>query len=55
MRLASKFGHTHSIRLDRPLTNEELLTVVPSIFSEKNILHVVNVILIFRLSRFLIS
>jgi hypothetical protein len=35
MRLASKFGHTHSIRLDRPLTNEELLTVVPSIFSEE--------------------
>ncbi|HDT1561453.1 TPA: DUF932 domain-containing protein [Klebsiella variicola subsp. variicola] len=35
MRLASKFGHTHSIRLDRPLTNEELFTVVPSIFSEE--------------------
>lgn len=34
MRLASRFGRINSIRKDRPLTNEELMHVVPSVFSE---------------------
>ncbi|EGT0640010.1 DUF945 domain-containing protein [Citrobacter werkmanii] len=32
MRLASRFGHTNQIRRDRPLTHEELMTHVPSVF-----------------------
>ncbi len=35
MRLASRFGRTNSIRQERPLTNDELIQVVPSIFSEE--------------------
>ena len=34
-RLASRFHAAHSIRRDRPLTNEELALHVPSIFSEE--------------------
>lgn len=34
MRLASRFGQTNQIRRDRPLTHEELMQVVPSVFSE---------------------
>lgn len=34
MRLASHFGRTNQIRRDRPLTREELMQVVPSVFSE---------------------
>jgi hypothetical protein len=34
MRLASRFGRHNSIRKDRPLTNDELMHVVPSVFSE---------------------
>nr|WP_314266778.1 DUF932 domain-containing protein [uncultured Moellerella sp.] len=33
--LASRFGSAHSIRRDRPLTIEELLRTVPSVFSEE--------------------
>ncbi|CAI2149709.1 Domain of uncharacterised function (DUF932) [Serratia ficaria] len=34
MRLTSRFGHYNAIRKDRPLTNDELMNVVPSVFSE---------------------
>lgn len=34
MRLASRFGRINQIRRDRPLTHEELMQHVPSIFSE---------------------
>ncbi|HBC7422493.1 MULTISPECIES: DUF932 domain-containing protein [Serratia] len=34
MRLASRFGHINQIRRDRPLTREELLQAVPSVFGE---------------------
>lgn len=34
MRLASRFGRINQIRRDRPLTHEELMQVVPSVFSE---------------------
>lgn len=34
MRLASRFGRVNQIRRDRPLTYEELMSHVPSIFSE---------------------
>ena len=34
MRLASRFGRTNQIRRDRPLTREELMQHVPSVFSE---------------------
>lgn len=34
MRLASRFGHINQIRRDRPLTRDELMLVVPSVFSE---------------------
>lgn len=34
MRLASRFGRVNLIRRDRPLTREELMQVVPSVFSE---------------------
>lgn len=43
MRLASRFGRTNSIRRERPLTNDELIEVVPSIFLKKNTTPVVNV------------
>ncbi len=33
MRLTSRFGRYNAIRKDRPLTNEELMNVVPSVFS----------------------
>lgn len=33
-RLASRFGRANVIRRDRPLTRDELLRVVPSVFSE---------------------
>ncbi|MCE1608843.1 DUF932 domain-containing protein [Enterobacter ludwigii] len=33
MRLASRFGRTNQIRRDLPLTREELMQVVPSVFS----------------------
>lgn len=35
MRLASRFGHINQIRRDRPLTREELMQYVPSVFSEE--------------------
>lgn len=34
MRLASRFGRTNQIRRDRPLTRDEMMQVVPSVFSE---------------------
>lgn len=34
MRLASRFGRNNQIRRDRPLTREELMQVVPSVFGE---------------------
>ncbi|EJA7574536.1 DUF932 domain-containing protein, partial [Escherichia coli] len=34
MRLASRFGYTNQIRRERPLTHEELMHYVPSIFGE---------------------
>ncbi|HBA1031304.1 TPA: DUF945 domain-containing protein, partial [Escherichia coli] len=34
MQLASRFGHVNQIRRDRPLTREELMQVVPSVFGE---------------------
>lgn len=34
MRLASRFGRVNQIRRDRPLTHEELIRHVPSVFSE---------------------
>lgn len=34
MRLASRFGHINQIRRDRPLTREELMQHVPSVFGE---------------------
>lgn len=34
MRLASRFGRINQIRRDRPLTREELMQVVPSVFGE---------------------
>ncbi|MBS3894675.1 DUF932 domain-containing protein [Serratia marcescens] len=34
MRLASRFGRINQIRCDRPLTHEELMQVVPSVFGE---------------------
>lgn len=33
MRLASRFGRTNAIRQERPLTNDELIKAVPSIFT----------------------
>ncbi|ENZ8843996.1 DUF932 domain-containing protein [Klebsiella pneumoniae] len=35
MRLASRFGRVNQIRRDRPLTCEELMSHVPSVFSEE--------------------
>jgi hypothetical protein len=32
MRLASRFGRINQIRRDRPLTHEELMSHVPSVF-----------------------
>ncbi|EEC8720108.1 DUF945 domain-containing protein, partial [Escherichia coli] len=34
MRLASRFGYVNQIRRERPLTREELMYHVPSIFAE---------------------
>jgi hypothetical protein len=34
MRLASRFGRVNQIRRDRPLTREELMQHVPSVFGE---------------------
>lgn len=34
MRLTSRFGAVNQIRRDRPLTHEELMQVVPSVFGE---------------------
>ncbi|WP_049191695.1 DUF932 domain-containing protein, partial [Serratia marcescens] len=34
MKLASRFGSINQIRRDRPLTREELMQVVPSVFGE---------------------
>ncbi|HGK7396970.1 MULTISPECIES: DUF932 domain-containing protein [unclassified Citrobacter] len=34
MRLASRFGRINQVRRDRPLTREELMQVVPSVFGE---------------------
>jgi hypothetical protein len=34
MRLASRFGRINQIRRDRPLTHEELMQVVPSVFGK---------------------
>jgi hypothetical protein len=34
MKLASRFGRINQIRRDRPLTREELMQVVPSVFGE---------------------
>ncbi|RHW53846.1 DUF945 domain-containing protein, partial [Cronobacter sakazakii] len=33
MKLASRFGQVNQIRRDRPLTNDELMAYVPSVFS----------------------
>jgi hypothetical protein len=33
MKLASRFGRINQIRRDRPLTNDELMVHVPSVFS----------------------
>lgn len=35
MKLASRFGNIHSVRRDRPLTNDELAHYIPSVFSEE--------------------
>ncbi|MDF8418571.1 DUF945 domain-containing protein, partial [Escherichia coli] len=35
MRLASRFGYANQIRRNRPLTREELMQVVPSVFGEE--------------------
>lgn len=35
MKLASRFGRVNQIRRDRPLTREELMSHVPSVFSEE--------------------
>ena len=34
MKLASRFGRINQVRRDRPLTREELMQFVPSVFSE---------------------
>lgn len=34
MKLASRFGRVNQVRRDRPLTREELMQYVPSVFSE---------------------
>ncbi|EMW3199519.1 DUF945 domain-containing protein [Escherichia coli] len=34
MKLASRFGHVNQIRRDRPLTHDELMLYVPSVFGE---------------------
>lgn len=34
MRLASRFGRVNQIRRDRPLTHDEMMQVVPSVFGE---------------------
>lgn len=34
MKLASRFGHVNQIRRDRPLTRDELMQYVPSVFGE---------------------
>lgn len=34
MRLASRFGRYNSIRRERPLTDDELMQFVPSVFSD---------------------
>lgn len=34
MKLASRFGRVNQVRRDRPLTREELMHYVPSVFSE---------------------
>ncbi len=34
MKLASRFGRVNQIRRDRPLTSEEMMQVVPSVFGE---------------------
>ena len=34
MRLASRFGRINQIRRDSPLTHDELMQVVPSVFGE---------------------
>lgn len=34
MKLASRFGRINQIRRDRPLTHEELMSHVPSVFGE---------------------
>jgi hypothetical protein len=35
MKLISRFGRVNQIRRDRPLTREELMSHVPSVFSEE--------------------
>lgn len=42
-RLASRFGKANIIRRDRPLTREELMSYVPSVFSEKSMNPAVSV------------
>lgn len=34
MKLASRFGHVNQIRRDRPLTHDEMMQYVPSVFGE---------------------
>ncbi|MGJ1002258.1 DUF932 domain-containing protein, partial [Klebsiella grimontii] len=34
MKLVSRFGRVNQVRRDRPLTREELMQYVPSVFSE---------------------
>ncbi len=42
MQLASRFGHVNQIRRERPLTREELMYHVPSIFGEDRHTSAVN-------------
>lgn len=50
MRLASRFGRYNSIRRERPLTDDELMQFVPSVFSGDKHESGVNVIRIFQQS-----
>ncbi len=50
MRLASRFGYANQIRHDRPLTHEELMRHVPSIFGKTDIPLAVNTMRTFPLS-----
>ncbi|STL27687.1 phage-associated protein [Escherichia coli] len=47
MKLASRFGRVNQIRRDRPLTHDELMQYVPSVFGEISTNHAANAIPIF--------